>query len=90
VYTYDFVGNMVEIVQAVYKDGTFTPLAETHIPDGMTVRLLIESDEDVPSQNSLCLAMDVYDGLSDEDIREVEKCALESLIADQAAHNNSD
>ncbi len=68
---------MVEIVQAVYKDGTFRPLAETHIPDGMTVRLVIESNEDAPQLNPLSLAMGVYDGLSETDIHEVEQCALD-------------
>ena len=68
---------MVEIVQAVYKNGAFMPLAETHVPDGVTVRLVIESDENVSSQNPLNIAMGVYDGLSDKDIREVEACALD-------------
>ena len=70
-------GSMVEIVQAVYKNGAFTPLAETHVPDGVTVRLVIESDDDVSSPNSLSLAMGVYDGLSDKDIQEVEAFALD-------------
>ena len=67
---------MKQAIDAIYENGTFRPLQRdtVTIPDGQRVRITVD-DECEPE--SLRLAATVYDGLSDADIDEVERVALD-------------
>jgi predicted DNA-binding antitoxin AbrB/MazE fold protein len=66
---------MVQTVEAVFENGVFRPLdgRDVSIPEGQRVRLAIEMP---PSpEEILQLAAEVYAGLSDEEIAEIEQIA---------------
>lgn len=61
-----------QIYEAIFQNGAFRPVRPvSSIAEGQQVRLVVEVEEDV-----LNLAADVYEGLSDDEINEVEKIAL--------------
>ena len=61
---------------AVFENGVFRPLSilDVAIPEGQPVRLVVETSE--PPKDMLALATHVYDGLSEEQIEEIEKIIL--------------
>ena len=63
-------------IEAVFQNGTFRPInpANLIIEEGQRVKIVVESDE-LPSV--LQLATQVYDGLTPEEINEVENIALD-------------
>ena len=68
---------MTQIVEAVFQDGSFKPVDNSSLPfsEGQRVTLTVE----VPSEtedNLVELAGQVYEGLSEEDIGEIERLAL--------------
>ncbi len=67
---------MKQAIDAIYENGTFRPVQRdaVSIPDGQRVRITVD---DGCEPESLRLAASVYDGLSDEDIDEVERIALD-------------
>jgi len=67
---------MKESIDAIYEHGVFKPLKRPEIPDGQLVRLVIETLPEVTAEDMLELAAQVYDGLSDEQIDEIEEIAL--------------
>ncbi|MCA9155157.1 MAG: antitoxin family protein [Planctomycetales bacterium] len=73
---------MKQIIEAVYENGMFRPLMAVpeSISDGQQVRLEIEATNR-PSPNNLPdvlnLAGQVYDGLTNEDIDDIERIALD-------------
>ncbi len=64
---------MSETIEAVYEKGLFRPTAVLHetLRDGQRVRLIIETDS--ATATPLDLALHVYDGLSEQEIDEVEE-----------------
>ena len=66
---------MKHVIDAVYEDGTFRPMQPDiiEISEGTHVRITVD-DEKEPE--SLKLATCVYDGISEEDIDEIEQIAL--------------
>ena len=68
---------MKHTLEAVYENGIFRPLKTPTIPDGQQVLLEVEPLGEKPVTNPLELATLVYQGLSESDIDEVEKIALE-------------
>jgi predicted DNA-binding antitoxin AbrB/MazE fold protein len=62
---------------ATYKSGVFRPLDELKmsLEEGQAVRLTIEALP--PPQSSLELLFHIYDGLSEEEIAEIEKIILD-------------
>ncbi|MDX6444187.1 MAG: hypothetical protein QOH71_1261 [Blastocatellia bacterium] len=69
---------MNQIVEAVFEDGSFKPVQSGSLPfsEGQRVRLTVE----VPTEKQvdlLGLAGKVYEGLSDKDIDEIERIALD-------------
>jgi predicted DNA-binding antitoxin AbrB/MazE fold protein len=68
---------MKEAVDAVYENGVFKPLKPPSLSDGQLVRLEIETALEVDSHDLLELAAKVYEGLSDQQIAEIEKIALD-------------
>jgi len=67
---------MKHVIDAIYENGIFRPMQPDTIgiSEGQRVRITVD-DETEPE--SLKLATCVYDGLSDEDIDEIEQIALE-------------
>jgi predicted DNA-binding antitoxin AbrB/MazE fold protein len=67
---------ITQTIEAVFEDGVFRPLTPLRevIPKGRPVRLSIESEES-PS-NILALATQVYEGLSETQIDEIEEIAF--------------
>lgn len=67
---------MTQTYEAVYENGVFRPVRDlpASISEGQHVRLIVETDEPM---DILQLAAQVYSGLSDEQVREVEQIALE-------------
>jgi predicted DNA-binding antitoxin AbrB/MazE fold protein len=68
---------MTQTLDAVFKDGSFKPVNNGSLPfsEGQRVKLTVE----VPTEKRedlLGLAGEVYEGLSDKDIDEVESIAL--------------
>jgi predicted DNA-binding antitoxin AbrB/MazE fold protein len=67
---------MKNAIEAIYENGAFRPLQPEAvvIPNGQFVRLTIEKEIE-PEQ--LKLAAEVYEGLSANDIADVERIALD-------------
>jgi len=59
-----------------YENGVFKPLKPTKFHEGQKVRLTIEELIESRIDDILKLAGEVYEGLSDKEIGEVEKIAL--------------
>jgi predicted DNA-binding antitoxin AbrB/MazE fold protein len=69
---------MTQTLEAVFEDGTFKPVDNGSLPfsEGQRVKLTVE----VPTETQgdlLSMAGKVYEGLSDKDIDEVERIALD-------------
>lgn len=67
---------MKHAIDAIYENGVFRPLQQppVAIADGQRVRITVD---DTCEPEPLRLAMSVYDGLSDDDIDEIERIALD-------------
>lgn len=67
----------IQSIAAVFEDGYFRPVRPIDPPlvDGQQVRLVVETD--LSADEILELAMSVYDGLSVEEIDEIEQVALQ-------------
>ena len=67
---------MKRAIGAIYENGAFRPLQPEAIgmPEGQRVRITID---DQAEPEALRLAVHVYDGLSSEDIEEIEEIALD-------------
>ena len=66
-----------ETLEAVYEDGVFKPLSHPKLNEGQQVRLIAEETSGVRPEHILDLAAQVYQGLSQEEIAEIEKIALD-------------
>lgn len=68
---------MSQLLEAVFEHGVFRLLrpATEPIPEGQHVRLIVETEP--ASEDLLELAGQVYDGLSVQQINEVEQIALD-------------
>jgi predicted DNA-binding antitoxin AbrB/MazE fold protein len=62
-------------LDAVYHDGVFEPLTPPTLPEGARVHLRVESA--VQGEDSLSLASQVYEGLTAEQMAEIEAIALD-------------
>lgn len=67
----------IETLDAIFEHGIFRLVHPSTLPlrDGQRVRLVIETEESPDA--ILALAAHVYDGLSPQDITEVEQIALQ-------------
>jgi predicted DNA-binding antitoxin AbrB/MazE fold protein len=67
---------MTQILDAIYEKGAFHPVQEVDpaLSEGQRVRIVVESQgpEDI-----LELAAKVFEGLSDRDVEDVERIALD-------------
>jgi predicted DNA-binding antitoxin AbrB/MazE fold protein len=68
---------MTQTVEAIYQNGSFRVIEPKDIPlhEGQNVRLTIEASGN--GDDILALATDVYDGLSESEIDEIEEIALD-------------
>ena len=64
---------MQQTLEAVYENGVFRPLEKIEMAEGQQVRLIVET---LP-EDLLELAAQVYEGLSDKEIDEIEQIALD-------------
>lgn len=69
---------MSQTVEAIYQNGIFKPLnpIPEEIAEGETVEITI-SEKKLSPEEMLKLASRVYEGLSNEDIAEIERIALD-------------
>jgi predicted DNA-binding antitoxin AbrB/MazE fold protein len=69
---------MQQTVEAIYKSGGFRLIdpADLQLFEGQKVRLIIEPP-DQSATSPLDLAAQVYEGLSDSQIEEIERIALD-------------
>ena len=69
---------MTQTIEAVYQNGMFKPLSPVseEITEGKRVELTI-ADKKLSPEEFLELASQVYEGLSEEDIDEIERIALD-------------
>ena len=67
---------MKHAIDAIYENGAFRPIRQdaVAVADGQRVRITVD---DQCEPEALRLAMNVYDGLSDKDIDEIEQIALD-------------
>jgi len=65
---------MKQTINAIYEKGVFRPLENLAISEGKQVRLTVETSSD--TTDLLELAAQVYQGLSEEEIDEIEQIAL--------------
>jgi len=80
---------MSRVIDAVFSDGNFKPLNGDRLPlsEGQRVRLIIETPPD-SDKDLLELAGQVYEGLSDEQVREIETIAVDrSNFFDNGSHS---
>ncbi len=75
---------MKPIVKAVYENGVFKPVKAPEIPQGQQVRLEIEPLTEPSAEDILKLAAQVYQGLSEQDIDEIEAIARRRDFFEQA------
>jgi len=62
-------------VDAVFQGGVFKPVQRPAFLEGERVRMTVESVRKATPQEIFELATHVYDGLSNEDISEIEEMA---------------
>ncbi len=64
-------------VEAIFENGVFRPLTEPTalVSEGQHVRLMVELPD--ATEDILALVTSVYDGLSSEEIDELEQIALD-------------
>jgi len=67
---------MKQTLHAIYESGIFRPLSPLGIPEGQRVRLEVETPFDEFPNDLLELAAQVYQGLSDRQIDEIEQIAF--------------
>lgn len=67
---------MTQIIEAIYQNGMFKPLnpISEKISEGEKVKLVVEIEEANPIMK---LAENFYEGLSEEDVDEIERIALD-------------
>lgn len=67
---------MKQTINAIYENGVFRPLKSPERSEGQQVRLIVETTSDLTPEELLELAAQVYQGLSAEQIDEIEQIAL--------------
>lgn len=72
---------MSEFVDAIYESGAFRPIdaASIELPEGARVRLAVQPSP-ISTDEFLELAASVYEGLSEQDIKEIEEIATDRSI----------
>ena len=68
-------------VDAIFENGVFKPVGPPELREGERVRLTIERQAQATPEDILTLASRVYEGLSEEDIAEVEAAARGAALS---------
>lgn len=68
---------MERILEAVYEKGVLTPLDSLDLPERQRVTIIIRVPAAEGPDEALEAWQQVYEGLSDQDIAEIERIALE-------------
>lgn len=70
---------MTCVLKAVYENGIFRPLTPVSddLADGQQVDLVVDAADQNSENNILRLAANVYAGLSEDDIADIERIALD-------------
>jgi len=71
-------------VDAVYQDGVFRPVSSPELLEGERVRLTVERVAQANPDDILKLANRVYEGLSRQEIDEIEDMARHRALFDDA------
>lgn len=69
---------MKQTLDAIFENGVFRPLKNPEISEGQQVRLIVEIKLEQTPEEMLKLAAQIYQGLSTEQIDEIEKIALDT------------
>ncbi|HEY9853157.1 MAG TPA: antitoxin family protein [Leptolyngbyaceae cyanobacterium] len=64
---------MTQTIEAIYEKGVFRPLTKPEIAEGQSVKLIVETASKLNPDEMLKLAAQVYEGLSEEEINEIER-----------------
>lgn len=67
---------MPKTVEAIFEGGVLIPMSPLNISEHKKVTLIIE-DEPGESADILSLSSKIYNGLSPEDIKEIEQLAID-------------
>ncbi|HAA28862.1 MAG TPA: hypothetical protein DCE56_15730 [Cyanobacteria bacterium UBA8553] len=67
---------MKQTLEAIYENGVFRPLKSLKLSEGQQVWLMVETNLERTPEDMLNLAAQVYQGLSDEQVDEIEQIAL--------------
>jgi predicted DNA-binding antitoxin AbrB/MazE fold protein len=67
---------MTRTIEAIFEEGVFKPVSPIDISEHKKVTLIIKDETEEPS-DVLSLVSMVYNGLSSEDINDVEKIAFD-------------
>jgi predicted DNA-binding antitoxin AbrB/MazE fold protein len=70
---------MTHVIEAVYEHGAFKPLEPVELPEGQRVTLSVEpmALTAAEAEAQLQAWQRVYEGLSEDEVREVEAVALD-------------
>ncbi|MFQ4137502.1 antitoxin family protein [Nodosilinea sp. PGN35] len=68
---------MQQVVEAVYENGVLRPLATLKLSEGQEVQLIIRSVDELAPDEMLQLAAEVYEGLSETEIGDIEHIAFD-------------
>ncbi|NJM73289.1 MAG: antitoxin family protein [Scytonema sp. RU_4_4] len=67
----------MQTLKAIYENGVFRPLEKPNLKEGESVKITVESTTPFTPQEMLKLAAEVYEGLLETDIDEIEEVALQ-------------
>jgi predicted DNA-binding antitoxin AbrB/MazE fold protein len=66
----------MQTFKAIYENGVFRPLEKPELAEGQSVQLIVKATNYFTPQEMLQLAAEVYEGLSETDVDEIEEIAL--------------
>lgn len=66
----------MQTLKAIYENGVFRPLEKPELTEGQPVQITVDTSTPFTPQEMLQLAAEVYEGLSETDIDEIEEIAL--------------
>jgi predicted DNA-binding antitoxin AbrB/MazE fold protein len=69
---------MKQTLEAIYENGVFRPLKSLKLAEGQQVQLIVETNSELSPEEMLKLAAQVYEGLSLEQVNEIEQIAFNS------------
>ncbi|MDF5713911.1 MAG: antitoxin family protein [Rhizonema sp. NSF051] len=66
----------MQTLKAIYENGVFRPLEKPELAEGQSVQLIVDTTNPLTPQEMLQLAAEVYEGLSETDVDQIEEIAL--------------